>query len=414
MASAVVMPKAGITVESCYIGEWAKKVGDHVNKGDILFTFETDKAVFECESTAEGELLEIFYTPGDEVKVLTNVCAIGVKGEDTTSLRPGTAPATATPAPQAVKAAAPAQMANAAVPAQSAALSPRARELARRSGTDASLAVPTGPHGRVIERDIRVAMAAVPPAPAEAPAAPAALSPAIQAPAATYTDVRFTVIRRAVASAMKASLAGMAQVTNHSSFDATAILAYRKMLKGMESPALTGITLNDMVLYVVIKTLANHPDLNAHLIGEDTLRRYSSVNIGVAVDTPRGLMVPTLFGAEKLTLAGIAAGVRDLAAMARAGSINPDLLTGGTFTVSNLGTLGVESFTPVINPPQTAILGVCAITTRVRDAGGTAVPYPAMGLSLTYDHRAVDGAPAARFAKELAASLENFTTLLAL
>ena len=415
MASAVLMPKAGITVESCIIGQWEKKVGDKVAVGDILFNYETDKASFECESTAEGELLEIFFQNGDEVPCLVNVCAIGEKGEDVSALRPdGASPAApaaeAAPAVSAAPVQAPAE-ASAAVPG--APVSPRARKLAERAGVDASLAAGTGPNGRIIERDVRNLMEngvpAAAPVPAEAPvqsAAPAAAE-------AEYEDVKFSNIRKVIAKSMTGSLQSMAQLTQHYSFNAAALQGYRKLLKGLEGE-LAGVTLGDMVLYAVSRVLLKHPDLNANMVGEDTLRRFRHVNLGVAVDTPRGLMVPTIFRADEKSLVEISREVKTLAEQARSGKISPDALAGGTFTVTNLGSMGVEMFTPVINPPQTGILGVCGITQKVRAGkdGGVEL-YPAMGLSLSFDHRAVDGAPAARFMKELCGELERFTALLA-
>ena len=159
---------------------------------------------------------------------------------------------------------------------------------------------------------------------------------------------------------------------------------------------------------MVSRALLNHKELNAHFLG-DTMRLFSGAHVGIACDTPRGLMVPTLFNADKLSLSEISVKSKELTSACREGTINPDLLTGGTFTVTNLGTLGVESFTPVLNPPQTGILGVCGITERTRND----VPYPAMGLSLTFDHRAVDGAPSARFLQEVVKKLENFSLTLA-
>lgn len=416
-ANAVVMPKAGITVESCIISTWEKKVGDAIKVGDILFTYETDKASFECESTAEGTLLEIFFNAGDEVPCLVNVCAVGKPGEDCSPLRPASAQA----APAAV-AAAPEKketpvvaVASTAVAGKKAAISPRAKKLAERAGVDASLATPTGPNGRIIERDVRTLMdnpVVLEAKPVEAPVAKAA-PVAAAAPEAEYTDVKFSGIRRAISKSMHTSLSTMAQLTHTTSFDASAILAYRKLLKAAEGEY-AGITLGDIVLYAVSRTLLNHPDLNAHMLDDNNIRLFKHVNLGVAVDTPRGLMVPTIFHADEMSLLEISKAVKELAAQCREGNINPDKLTGGTFTVSNLGNMGVESFTPVINPPQTGILGVCCTTDRVRKgADGSLQIYPAMGLSLTYDHRAVDGSPAARFQKELAHNLENFTALLA-
>ena len=419
MANAVIMPKAGITVESCIIGAWEKKVGDAVKVGDILFTYETDKASFECESTAEGTLLEIFYNEGDEVPCLVNVCAVGNAGEDCSALRPDSAasasaaeaPAQA-PVAEVKKEEAASAAATTAVAGEKSAISPRARKLAERAGVDASLATPTGPNGRIIERDVRMLMEnpVVAPAKAEEILAPVANAAVEEA---EYTDVKFSGIRRAISKSMHTSLSTMAQLTHTTSFDATTILAYRKMLKAAEGEY-AGITLGDIILYAVSRTLPNHPDLNAHMLDDNNIRLFKHVNLGVAVDTPRGLMVPTIFHADEMSLLEISKAVKELAAQCREGNISPDKLTGGTFTVSNLGNMGVESFTPVINPPQTGILGVCCTTERVRKAAdGSIEIYSAMGLSLTYDHRAVDGSPAARFQKELAHNLENFTALLA-
>ncbi len=416
MANAVIMPKAGITVESCIIGTWEKKVGDSVKVGDVLFTYETDKASFECESTEEGTLLEIFYNEGDEVPCLLNVCAVGNPGEDCSALRPGDAPADApqeaAPVKEEVKAAPVVATAveTTAVEGGKAAISPRAKKLAEHAGVDASLATPTGPNGRIIERDVRTLMDN-PEVAAQAAAAPVASA----APVAEveYKDVNFSGIRRAISKSMHTSLSTMAQLTHNTSFDATAILAYRKQLKAADDEC-SGITLGDIVLYAVSRTLLNHPDLNAHMLDDNTIRLFNHVNLGVAVDTPRGLMVPTIFNADEKSLLEISKEVKELAAACRQGNISPDKLSGGTFTVSNLGNMGVESFTPVINPPQTGILGVCGTIDRVKKgADGSIQIYPAMGLSLTYDHRAVDGTPAARFQKELGHNLENFTTLLA-
>ncbi|MBQ9842650.1 MAG: 2-oxo acid dehydrogenase subunit E2 [Oscillospiraceae bacterium] len=393
-AVAVIMPKAGITVESCIIGEWLKQVGDEVKEGDILFTYETDKASFECESTASGTILEILHEAGDEVPCLDPVCMVGVAG--------------------AVAAAAPA--------AAGAAISPRAKNLAQSAGVNAAEAVGTGPNGRIIERDVQTliankpAVAAAPvasaaPAPAAAPAPVAAAAPAAAAEA-EYKDVKFSGIRRAISKSMSTSLHTMAQLTHNTSFDATAILNYRKQLKAAGGEY-AGITLGDIILYAVSRTLLNYPDLNANMLDDNNIRLFSHVNLGVAVDTPRGLMVPTIRHADEMSLLEISKAVKQLAAECRDGAINPDKLSGGSFTVSNLGNMGVESFTPVINPPQTGILGVCGTIDRVRKGkdGGIEI-YPAMGLSLTYDHRAVDGTPAAKFQKELGFNLENFTVLL--
>ena len=219
-----------------------------------------------------------------------------------------------------------------------------------------------------------------------------------------YKDTKLKPVRRIIAKNMHASLQEMAQLTLNTSFDARKLMAARKACKASDDEDMQKITLNDMVLYAVAKVLPNHPALNSHFMG-DFIRTFSVVNLGIAVDTPRGLLVPNIMEAEKMTLLELSKAAKMLIAGAQTGKIDSNLLINGTFTVTNLGSLGIESFTPVNNPPQTGILGVCAFVNRIDNGGNT---YPAMGLSLTFDHRALDGAPAARFLKELCEFLTNF------
>ncbi len=426
VAQGVLMPKAGITVEECIITEWVKKVGDQIAVGDILFTYETDKATFECESTAAGTLLEIFYNDGDEVPVLVNVCAIGNPGDSTVGLKageeaPAAAPAEATPAASAAPVAA-APVAAAAVAANpDAKVSPRAKMIAETLGVDPTQAAPTGPYGRVIERDVRAlaqAQALSPAAPvveaapakAEAPAAPAA-APVADAP--DYVDEKFSAIRKATAKAMVRSLSTMAQLTHQHSFDASTILNLRKQLKANgEAMGMPNITINDLVMFAVSRVILNHPQLNATMPEENMIRKYNNVHLGMAVDTPKGLMVPTIFNANKLSLAELSIEAKRLAKLCQEGKATPDMLSGASFTVSNVGSLGVEVFTPVVNPPQVGILGVCGTTTRIKEVNGEIKTYPGMNLCLSYDHRALDGTPASKFMKELCQALENFSLLM--
>ena len=228
-----------------------------------------------------------------------------------------------------------------------------------------------------------------------------------------YTEEPITRMRKVIAENMRRSLAEMAQLTENTSFDATQILAFRKAAKAAEAMGLGGVTLNDVLLFAVSRTLLDFPDLNATFDGEK-MRRYHTVHLGFACDTPKGLVVPVIRSAEKKTLAEISAETKRMAAAAQAGELPGSEMTGGSFTVSNLGSFGVEEFTPVINPPQTGILGVCKTVDRPRRASdGSIELFPAMGLSLTYDHRAIDGAPASRYVQELCKQLEQFTALLA-
>lgn len=427
MATAVIMPRQGQSVESCIIGEWFKKVGDPVQEGDILFSYETDKSSFEEPAKQAGTLLAIFYGADDDVPCLTTVGVIGEPGESYAEFAPdqaaGTAEAPGMEAP-AAKAPAAAAVAAPAVQAEGSALrgvSPRARNAAERLHVDPAQAQPTGPNGRVIERDIKALAQASRTGTglggrvtvADQAAAPAAqAAPAVQGADTEYQDVKLPNIRKVIAKSMFQSLSTMAQLTHTTSFDATCIMNFRKGLKAApEQLQVPNITLNDIILFAASRVLPKHPDLNAHFL-EDKMRYFRHVNLAIAVDTPRGLMVPTLMRAEEKSLKEIAAEAKALAAACQDGSINPDLLQGASFTVSNLGTLGIEHFTPVINPPQTGILGVDCIVERVRTVDGQIAVYPAMGLSLTYDHRALDGAPASRFLQDMRAALENFQALL--
>lgn len=455
MATPVIMPRQGQSVESCIIAKWAKKKGDKVQPGDILFTYETDKATFDEEAKVEGILLDIFFQEGDDVPCLTNVCVIGNEGEDASVFNPDAGQtASASLAAKAPEAAVdtetktatvtPAVKTEAAIQQQDGKMkiSPRAKSLAEKTGADLRFAEPSGPYGRIIERDIAalrdsgrlVTPAAkdlymnseltggtgiggritigdlnrteATPAGAIQTAAPAS---SIQA---DFEEVKLTNIRKVIAKAMHHSISSTAQLTLNSSFDATDILAFRKKLKNAGSLGLENITLNDIILYAVSRTILNHKSLNAHFV-DDKMLFFKNVHLGIAVDTERGLMVPTLAYANLKSLNEISSETKKLVESCQKGTVKPDVLKGGTFTITNLGTLDIESFTPVINPPQTGILGVNNIIQRAKEVNGEYVYYPAMGLSLTFDHRALDGAPAARFLKDLKANLENFSVLLA-
>ena len=418
-ADGVLMPKQGITVESCILTKWAVKVGDNVKVGDVLFSYETDKASFDFPSELDGEVLALFCEEGDEVPVLTNVCVIGKHGEDPSFFAPeGKAEVKAEEVKVDAPVSAPVSTASAPVATASTNTdgkifaSPRAKALAEKLGVDLATATATGPNGRIIERDVREA--SVNPKTVEVAAAS---SPAPVADSTANVDVKafkdekMSNIRKVIAKNMVASLSTMAQLTHNISFDCTNIMEFRKYLKdNAEKLKLPSITINNIIVYAVSRVIKKHRDLNANLINGDTMRYFEHVNMGIATDTPRGLLVPTLFGADLMSLSEIAVKSKKLSTDAIEGKISPELLTGGSFTISNVGTMGIESFTPVVNPPQTGILGVCTLETRVKlGKNGEVVPYTAMNLSLSYDHRALDGAPASRFLKDLKDYLENFS-----
>jgi len=466
MVTPVIMPRQGQSVESCIISEWFVKKGDKVKEGDLLFSYETDKAAFEEEAKASGTMLEIFFKPGDDVPVLTNVCVLGEEGDDYSSFVPGGVSAEHEKKKVEVEENAENQLESAdintvepEIPTSAGELfiSPRARSLAEKTGVDIRYAAPTGSNGRIIERDIRdlqqrgimvtagakeayknldqplsgtglggrvTTQDIAHPAAVQEKAPEQILSRiSEQLPSKTfeekpiemaYQDTKVPNIRKVIARSMHDSLTQMAQLTLNASFDAADIMNLRQQFKkNGEKMGLANITLNDIVLYAVSRVLPMHKAVNAHFLG-DTMRYFTNVNLGVAVDTDRGLMVPTLFNANLKTLNEIAIEAKTLAQECQKGTINPDKLKDGTFTVTNLGALGIESFTPVINPPQTAILGVNTIGQKFRERNGNIESYSSMSLSLTFDHRAVDGAPAARFLKDLREALVSFTVLLAL
>ena len=422
----VTMPKAGITVESCILTKWNVKVGDTVKVGDVMFSYETDKSSFDYQAEVDGEVLALFCEEGDEVPVLSNVCAVGPHGEDASGYSPNAAAPVATEVKADV---APAPTAVPATPVATAAkadgdrifASPRAKNLAEKLGVDLKDAVATGPNGRIIERDVREASvnvkeSVVAPAPAAAPAPVAAAPAEVKAndDLKAYKDEKMSNIRKVIAKNMVLSLSTMAQLTHTISFDCTNVMAFRKYLKdNAEILKLPPITINNIIVYAASRVLKKHRDLNAHLINGDTMRYFEHVNMGIATDTPRGLLVPTLFGADTMSLSEIAVKSKKLSQDAIDGKLAPELLTGGSFTISNVGTMGIESFTPVVNPPQTGILGVNTLETRIKlGKDGEIIPYTAMALSLSYDHRALDGAPASRFLKDLKDYLENFSVNL--
>ena len=226
-----------------------------------------------------------------------------------------------------------------------------------------------------------------------------------------YEDRKLSNMRKIIAKSMHASLQNSAQLTHHLSADARRLLELRKNVKAalVEKTIDAYNTLNDMVCFAVIKALNKFPEVNTHFLG-DSKRYFNKVHLGLAVDTERGLMVPVIRDADDLSVIGLSNRLKTVAESCRKGNVNPDILApeAGTFTVSNLGYYGVEMFTPVINLPQSAILGVNTILPRPKDLGdGVFAFVPHIGLSLTYDHRSLDGGEATRFLKQIAIEIEN-------
>lgn len=444
MATPVIMPRQGQSVESCIIGEWYKKKGDQVKEGEIILSYETDKAAFDLESPVSGKILEIFFNIGDEVPVLTNIAVIGQEGEPVDEFKPGgisrdktstkeTSDSTGEISP---KVAAPAYKDLPAGIKGKIRISPLARKLSEKLNIPIQQIKGSGPQGRIVEKDVRDMAASLQTSPldTEIPVREGTIqeqefsdregkyrSEDLIAPDSKTTEdfiiKKLSNIRKIISENMHASLQNSAQLTHHTSADARKILEYRKIFKADPEKAKgENITINDMVCCAVIKALKIKPEINSHFLG-DSIKTFSRIHLGIAVDTERGLMVPALRNADEYPLPELSRALKSLADQCRKGNINPELLAGtaASFTVSNLGIYGVEMFTPVLYLPQAGILGVNAIIHRPADLGNGVIGFiPVIGLSLTYDHRAIDGAPASAFLKEVRDQIETFDIEIAL
>lgn len=452
MAHVIIMPKQGQSVESCIVSEFKKKVGDSVKVGDVLFGYETDKATFEEESQVEGTVLAIFWADGDEIPVLQNVMVIGEPGESFAEFAPSKAASDAAAGPSEASGTSDQEGAAggvggtgrdaegvpfAAVENKGASVSPRARRLAVQKGVNPEQVAGSGPGGRIIERDVLAAAAAQGPLTGLAKARMAeggVVSPGfgsglagavkgsdlkVWEPAHTdglpgegtdYELVKLSNMRKLIARSMYNSLQNSAQLTHMLGADARQVQALRKKAKkALEEGRLdVNITINDFVCFAVIKALQAFPNVNSHCLG-DAMRLFSCVNLGLAVDTERGLMVPAVAHADQMDIVTLSRSLKKVADDSKKGSINPDLLSpeAASFTVSNLGGFGVEWFTPIINLPQSGILGVGTIVPRPKLVDGEYKFVPYMALSFTYDHRSIDGGEATRFLKKVAEEIEN-------
>ncbi|MEA5081055.1 MAG: dihydrolipoamide acetyltransferase family protein [Dysgonamonadaceae bacterium] len=441
MVYLVIMPKQGQSVESCIITEIKKKKGDFVKKGDILFSYETDKASFDEEATNDGTVLEVFYEEGDEVPVLEKMMIIGNEGEDYSELIANNISTESIHESKIEQPDITNSITTSVVvdtlkkelePNDQLFISPRASKLAEKEVLNLEYVIGTGPNGRIIERDIQSHINN------QGKLTPLAKKMVLQEKlqpsgkgsglygnvrsndlnplakkekSVDFEDKKISNMRKIIARSMHSSLQNSAQLTHHLGADARCILELRgKVKKALEKGTIaTNITLNDMVCFAVIKALKKYPNVNTHFLGE-TKRYFNKVHLALAVDTDRGLMVPVVRNADDLSIIGLSNKLKEIAEACRKGNIDPDILSSeaGTFTVSNLGNYGVEMFTPVINLPQSGILGVNTIVPRPKDLGNGVYAFvPFIGLSLTYDHRSLDGGEATRFLKEIANEIEN-------
>jgi pyruvate dehydrogenase E2 component (dihydrolipoamide acetyltransferase) len=458
MAHILIMPRQGNTVESCIITNWKVKVGDTVTAETVVCEVETDKAAFEVPAGAAGTVLKLLFASGDDVPVLKPIAVIGAAGEDWQAaagenIQETSHEATKTqrkeqaePPPYSLCASTFGSKAPLRDNNSEMFVSPRARNLAEKEALPLDAVYATGPGGRIIERDVIAALKDKPPLTAAAKAAGSATAPSIgsgiggrvtaadlsafpssaqRSPISSegkITETPIKGVRKIIADRMFASLAESAQFTLNSSASASKLQEFRIGVKSQgdlaEELGVSKITINDLILFAVAKTLPRFSYMNAHKIG-DTIKTFERVHLAVAVDTPRGLMVPVIRNANMLSLAQISSEAKRLATACQNGNAKPDDLSGSTFTVSNLGSYGITSFTPVLNAPEVAILGVCGIELKpvsIGDAGAgnSAVRFePQIGFSLTINHQAVDGAPAARFLKALGEAVAHIDLLLA-
>ncbi len=462
MATQVIMPKLGQTMEEGTIVEWLKKEGDRVRRGEVLFTLESDKATLEAESPTRGILRKILVPAGETVPVLTTVAIITKTADEDISalLETGQdrqAPVQGAPADE--EAPRPAGEGEPTLPTGRRRLfaSPRARMRARELGVDLRQVAGSGPNGRIVERDVLAYVESLPPATptarkvaaelgvdlrqvvgsgvggkitrqdveqahrrAQAPPPPPELAappppppvPSPLPPAEVASTEPLAGLRAIIAGRMAQSVHTTARVTLIAEADATTLVEIRTALKA-EVAEEWGFApgYNDLLAMIVARALREFPYMNARLNGE-TIERLAHVNLGMAVDTERGLLVPVIRDADTLNLRELGTRFRELVARARAGKSLPDDLSGGTFTITNLGMYEVDAFTPVINLPEAAILGVGRIAPRPVVRDDKIVVRQMVTLSLSFDHRLVDGAPAARFLQRIKRLIERPYLLL--
>jgi pyruvate dehydrogenase E2 component (dihydrolipoamide acetyltransferase) len=439
----VTMPKMGMTMKVGKVSKWYKNEGDSVKKGEDLFEVETEKITNKIESPGSGLLFQIVVPAGETVPVGTILGVIAEKGEQPErieGLQVGEVSEAQAKAgsPQAAEAKAEPQEKKRIIS------TPSARRLAKELGVDLSLVTGSGPEGKIKEADVQKFHEEGPPAPRITPLAAEmvrqegldistitgtgengkitkqdverALAASKAAPVAQPSEARvipFQGMRRVIADNMHASLQNAAQLTAFTETDVTEMVRFRDMMRAeFARDDSAKISFNDIIVMATARALMRHPIMNSTLVGEEILL-HDTVHLGIAVALPEGLIVPKLRNAEKKTLLEIAKEVRELARKARESALAVEEVTNGTFTISNVSMLGMDGFTPVLNPPETGILGVGRVIEKPAVFNGEIAIRHMMTLSLTFDHRVVDGAPAMTFLRDLARYLAQPMLILA-
>jgi pyruvate dehydrogenase E2 component (dihydrolipoamide acetyltransferase) len=401
MVTKVIVPQKGLSDETCLIQEWKKKEGDRVEKGEMICEVETNKAVFEIDAPVSGVLLKIIHQEGEEIPVMEPIAIIGEPGEEFQHLLEEKETAeteksresivtrqTVFQDKQKVK-----QPSEKSIEVK---ISPRAHRIAQESNLDISHIKGSGPEGRIIERDIQAILDHE------------KFTEATGKASDISQEIPVKGIRRMIAERMFHSLQSTAQLTLHSSFQAKKLLEYRRQLKeSSEKSSYRDININHLIMFGVIKALKKFSEINSHY-QDGRIIQFKSIHLGFAVDTEEGLKVPVVHQAEQYSLAQFSRKMQQLTRQCLDRTIKINDLEGGTFTVTNLGSLGIEYFTPILNLPQTGILGIGCQQIRPVIKANSFEFMPFIGLSLTFDHRAIDGAPAARFLQQTIMVLEDF------
>lgn len=399
MAQEVKMPQLGLTMEEGTIETWHKKEGDKVAKGEILLEIATDKITSEIESEFDGVVLKLIAAEGEDVPVQGVIAIIGEEGEQVDTGSKPAGPIEESKVQESIREVA--VKSETLAPVTSAGgrvkISPLAKKTAEKMGIDYTSLAGSGPGGRIIQQDVLDAKDKV-------------VVKEEKAPVQVVQEVKKeggTVLkgmRKVVAERMLQSHLEIPPVTQNMKIDVTKLIEFRKSVN--ETREEKKFSINDFVLKAVAKALAKNPHIMVSLI-DGQIFQNSNVNIGMAVSTDTGLIVPVINDADKLSLEALSSKAKDLALRARENKLDMDEYKGSTFTVSNLGMFGVESFTPIINQPDAAILGVCSVEDELALEDGVVVQKKKMKISLTYDHRLLDGAVAAKFQQEIKKLLEN-------
>lgn len=419
MPTPVLMPKLGLTMAAGTLVRWLKAEGEPVRKGEPVAEIESDKAAIEVEAPADGSVGRHLVAPGTRVPVTTVICQILAAGEaEPPTAAPAPAPAAGKAAPAAAAAApAPGATRVGDGPGDGAHLTPAARRVARELGLDLAEVARAFPAGRVTREEVeawaasrsRSAVAA------QAPPAPALAAQAPPAPAGVAGSERrpLSVMRSVIARRMVESVREAAQLTLTSEVDVTALVRFRTDLApAFEQEYGYRPTYTDFLVKAMARAVPAVPQVNARWAG-DAVELFPQVDVGVAVALDDGLIVPVVRGAQSQGLAAISRQVRDLAQRARQGRLEPGEASGSTITLTNLGPEGIDAFTPVLNPPEVAILGAGRVREVPALVGGQWVTRQVMTLSLTIDHRVVDGAPGARYLRRVAELLAQPALLVA-